>query len=326
MNPPAVEIRAPSRIHFGLLSFGQSQGPQFGGVGLMLESPGVRLVITPSQQWEVVGPASDRCVEYARAWTSWSGFEGPLRCRIEVQQVPTPHSGLGSGTQMGLSIATGLNRFYGRADPNPCELARSVGRANRSTVGTFGFVHGGLIYENGKLAPDAVSSLECRAHVPEEWRVVLICPRRATGLWGIAEHRAFSKLPPVPRHVTATLRREVTERMLPAVMDAALDDFGESVYQYGRTAGMCFATVQGGRFSSRQQHDVVEELRSWGVQGVGQSSWGPTVFAFVGNTKDATDLIKDMRAKWSQNDYDMTLSRPDNTGVRVSDIEPASPF
>ena len=39
------------------------------------------------------------------------------------------------------------------------ELAHTAGRAKRSAVGLYGFLHGGLIVEAGRLPHDAVSPL-----------------------------------------------------------------------------------------------------------------------------------------------------------------------
>ena len=48
-----------------------------------------------------------------------------------------------------------------------------------------------------------------------------------------------------------------------------------------RRVGDYFAPAQGGRYASPAVAAVVARLRARGVRGVGQSSWGPTVFAVV---------------------------------------------
>ncbi len=41
-----VRVVAPSRLHFGLLSFGHRAGRRYGGIGLMIDRPAVRLSLS----------------------------------------------------------------------------------------------------------------------------------------------------------------------------------------------------------------------------------------------------------------------------------------
>ena len=51
-----MRIRTPSRLHFGLLGWGPQAGRQFGGVGLMIDSPGIDLLVEPASSWLIEGP------------------------------------------------------------------------------------------------------------------------------------------------------------------------------------------------------------------------------------------------------------------------------
>ncbi len=144
-----IEVVAPCRLHFGLLSFGHSSRRQFGGVGVMVDGPAVRLSVTAAERFETTGPLADRARQFACCWAEHAGFPaGPssaLACRIEIQSAAPEHSGLGIGTQLALSVAAALTAWFDRAPLPPAELAQSVGRGQRSAVGTYGFATGGLI-------------------------------------------------------------------------------------------------------------------------------------------------------------------------------------
>src|SRR6516225_692886 len=66
MPATVVRVSTPSRLHFGMLSFGQSGVRQFGGVGLMIDEPGIRLKITRADRLECVGPLAERAEQFAR--------------------------------------------------------------------------------------------------------------------------------------------------------------------------------------------------------------------------------------------------------------------
>ena len=53
------------------------------------------------------------------------------------------------------------------------------------------------------------------------------------------------------------------------------------MYELNARAGDAFAAAQGGRYAAPAVTALVARLRGLGVKGVGQSSWGPTVFAVV---------------------------------------------
>jgi beta-RFAP synthase len=312
-----VAVTAPCRLHFGLLAFGRDSGRQYGGVGVMIDKPAIRVRISPSERLSTSGPAAHRAEHFARAWNRSSGLSGQPCCRIEITSAAAQHSGLGVGTQLGLSVAAGLNAWHGRAQPSPAELAISVGRGLRSAVGTYGFAEGGLIVDRGKLPGESIAPLDCRLPLPENWRFVLIQPRTGGGLSGTAEHRAFSQLPAVPEDVSAELREEIRAQMVPAVVEEDFERFSESVYRYGRLAGLCFAAVQGGPYNGPHLAELVDHVRSLGVAGVGQSSWGPTLFAIVENESQAASLIDRLRAGSLAGSAELSVSAANNCGARI---------
>jgi beta-RFAP synthase len=316
MPPSAVHVTSGSRLHYGLISIGDT-GRQFGGVGVMIEPPCVRLHITRAARFETSGPGAERVRECVRLWLEFQSQTQPPACQITVDEMPTMHVGLGTGTQLGLSVARGLNAFCQLADPSPDELARSVQRGRRSAVGTHGFLHGGLVYEEGKAGQDSLGSLNRRLAVPEAWRFVLIQPPDGAGLSGHLERDAFARLPAVPLRAAEELRSEVIQRLLPAAERGDFDAFAHSVYRFGHQAGLSFATTQGGAYNGPRLTQIVRAARALGVAGVGQSSWGPTIFALSPDHTSAQWLADSLRDEPATRDAQIWISRPRNEGASV---------
>src|SRR5215475_14442971 len=105
MKRRVVEVTTGSRLHFGLMSFGQAGVRQFGGVGTMIDHPSVRLRITTADELSADGPASAKVLSHAEAVADSGILSGRPRCRIEVLEMPAPHVGLGSGTQLAMAVA-----------------------------------------------------------------------------------------------------------------------------------------------------------------------------------------------------------------------------
>lgn len=285
-----INVVSSARLHFGLWAWGADYERQFGGVGMMLCEPQLRVRICAADEFSTIGPAADRVQRAAtHCVRKWQLSRLPA-CSIEVLELPTPHVGFGVGTQLALAVARGLAEWVQVEVASPEQLSVAVGRGRRSAVGTHGFARGGLIVDAGKRSSDAIGQLLCRTTVPAAWRLLLVTSNRAGGMAGEAERVAFAKLPPVPQQTAAELRQLALAEIVPACDAADFNRFSHAVHDYGYLAGTCFESVQGGPYAGRQVSETVARLRSLGAIGVGQSSWGPTVYAFAPDSAAAREL------------------------------------
>jgi beta-ribofuranosylaminobenzene 5'-phosphate synthase len=317
MPVPTVEVIAPSRLHFGMFSFGQPGARQFGGAGVMIDRPGLTLRMSGADRFTAAGPLAPRVESIVgRLADAWQMTRLPA-CRIEVVDAPPEHVGLGTGTQLALSVTAGLNAWRGGEPLDAISLAKLSGRGTRSAIGTYGFLHGGFLVESGKTCDEVLSPLAHRAALPRAWRFVVIIPHGEHGLSGEAEASAFHDLPPVPTATSEQLRREVSEEMVPAAGAGDFARFSRSVDRFGRSAGMCFAARQGGPFASGPVARIVEAIGELGVQGAGQSSWGPSVFALLESELAALRFADAMQARLDPRDA-VIVSKPNQTGARIA--------
>ncbi|MCE9551766.1 MAG: hypothetical protein K8T91_00080 [Planctomycetes bacterium] len=317
-----ARIAAPSRLHFGLLSLGEEGGRSFGGLGAMIDRPGLQLTLRASDRFEVEGPLAERAAEFARRLSKALGHSGDPPCRIHIESAPPEHVGLGTGTQLGLAVAAALYPLLS-SEPAPVEkiaveqLAEWVGRGARSAIGTHGFGSGGLIFEQGKLPGESVSPLSARVELPEQWRFVLFWPKNPRGLSGDEERDAFRRLKAIPAVTTRMLSEIATEEILPAATVGDIFAFGDALYRYGIAAGMCFAQYQHGAFASEIVAGLVDAIRNLGVLGVGQSSWGPTVYALTADEDRGAELVRQLKTDGKLNAAESMVVAPNNRGARV---------
>jgi beta-RFAP synthase len=315
-----VLVTAPSRLHFGLWSLASASGRQYGGVGAMIERPGLRLRMEPQKHDRIgiaaAGPLATRAEAFARRWAEFHGIS-VISCHITIEAAPPEHVGLGTGTQLALAVAAGLNAFFGLPSQTAPELALSVGRGLRSAVGTYGFLYGGLIVEQGKLPAEPISPLDCRIDLPAAWRFVLVRDPAASGLAGEDEVTAMASLPAVPPTVTDELIALVRDQLVPAAATGDFPEFAASLYRYGNLSGQCFAARQGGPYNGPILTNLVQRIRSLGFQGVGQSSWGPTLYVAVPSVDDAARVVAPLQQDDPTGRLVMEISAPCNQGVQI---------
>jgi len=295
----SVVVTTGSRLHFGLFAFGRSAGRQYGGVGTIVAQPALQLRLQPAVQDRCGGPLAARVAGYLGALREvWPWAKIPVAA--DVLHAPPDHVGLGIGTQLGLAVAAGMSALADLPIPTASELAHVVGRAKRSAIGTYGFLHGGLLLEAGKADDEELSPLANRVEFPEAWRFLIVRPRVGRGLSGIAECQAFAELPPVSAAVEEELRQLATERLLPAAAQADFLAFTESLEKYSRLAGNCYAPLQGGPFASPAVERTAQELIKLGARGVGQSSWGPSLFALAPDERTADAIALQLVAETAE--------------------------
>jgi beta-RFAP synthase len=286
-GPSRVTVRAPARLHFGVLDLRGERGRRFGGMGAAVPEPALELTVERAPAMAASGPDADRALVFARRYASSTGLEGGAH--IQLVRVMPAHSGLGSGTQLALSVATALAHLYG----HPTELmtlAAAVGRGERSAVGTWLFGRGGLVLEGGRRGDRGIAPLLARHPLPEAWRAVVAIPAAAPGLSGDDEARAFQGLPKPPEREVERVAHVVLMQLLPALIEADLAEFGRALTEVQRITGGWFAPYQGGAFAQGQTVQLIAELREAGAAGVGQSSWGPTVYALAPDQRSAESL------------------------------------
>lgn len=302
-----TRVTAPSRLHFGLFhvpATGFTHWPAadgerglpvraFGGVGLMIDRPGVVVTVRPSDAWQVEGPLASRAQTAALRFITSLADPEHRAFQVLVEQCPGEHVGLGVGTSLALAVARALAVETGRPELSAADLARRVGRGERSAVGVHGFDRGELIVEAGKLPGEDLSPLLARLDLPSQWRVVLLTPEGHDRWHGNQERQAFAAAAREPRPATTeALTRIALLGILPAAASGDLDAFGDAVYEFNRRAAEPFAAAQGGAYATTAITQLIGDLRRFGVRGVGQSSWGPTVFAVVGNHDEAVALVR----------------------------------
>lgn len=328
--PDAVRVRTASRLHFGPLAWGPEAGRRFGGVGLMIDRPGLVLTARRAEAWGVTGHLGlqARASEFANRVLFQVARRMDqarmLATQIRIEQAPPEHVGLGTGTQLGLAIARAITLLAGKGTLPVEQLARLTARGSRSAIGLHGFEAGGLIVDGGKARPGALSPRVARLDWPTEWSVLVVIPEATAGLHGAAEQVAFRDLPPMETAITDRLARLVLLGVLPSVAERDLAGFSAAIEEIQEHVGRWFAPTQGGStFAGPKVGEAVALLRSRGLKGVGQSSWGPAVYGFDdGDEERRRSLLETIREELGLRAARAFWAGPANAGATWEAIAP----
>lgn len=281
----AVCVESSARLHLGFYNF-YEDGVAYGGLGAGIEIPRVFVKVDTSEGVQVynrVGIPIEDIVNRVLVALSIRG------ARIEILEAFPRHVGLGSTTQLSLSIAHALNILY-NLGYSIRDLAVALGRGRDSGIGIAVFEHGGFIVDSGRrvkgavLPPRSVDDLPqivFRSPLPEDWLFIVVIPKGIKGLDEHTERRALDTPMPLPRDAQYELYKLLLLHIIPSVIRGDVEIFGRALTKLQLIVGEYFSKYQGGVFCCREVEEIVKILQSSGAYGVGQSSWGPAVYALV---------------------------------------------
>ena len=288
-----VSVAASARLHLGFLDLHGGLGRKFGGLGLAIDGPKTRLTLTHAEATSVEGPEAERAASLLEK--AQSALAPGLKTRLVIHEAIPAHAGLGSGTQLALAIAAALRRLADVAGDAASDAA-ATGRGARSGLGAGLFEHGGFVVDGGRREDGWTAPVVARLPFPPEWRVLLVSDPRAEGAHGEGEREAFARLPAFSEATAGELCRRVLMQALPALIEGDLVGFGAAIEHIQLAVGDYFAPAQGGgRFLSPVVERTVAALIAEGAVGGGQTSWGPTGFAFAASEAEAERIASRVR-------------------------------
>jgi len=316
-------VETGARLHLGFQNLALAHERLYGGVGLALEEPRIRLSAGRAETIRCDDAAVEPYVADAVAALGVPGADVSVAERFER------HVGLGSGTQLALACLVAVGRAYDR-DVSPRALAPQIGRGGRSGVGVARFESGGFVVDGGHpterfttAPPDPgdwkVPRPIVATSVPADWRFVLVVPDGAPGPSGVPEDRQMravvERADPGIADEIATL---LTRRLLPAVAEGDHRAFGAAAARLGRLNGAWYADEQGGVYRPPAGRIVESLTEVPAIAGAGQSSWGPTVYGVttVDRSDAAAGAARDAVAALDV-DADVLVAAPDNAGATV---------
>lgn len=318
-----MSVQAPARLHMGFIDMHGGLDRKFGSLGLSISGVETSLLAEYADDIDITGPSAEKATNYAEQILSHFGVDGGVKIRIN-SAIPE-HSGLGSGTQLSLAVATAIVKLYGLSEQRVARLAAILHRGARSGIGIGSFMHGGFIVDGGRGENTEVPPVISHISFPEHWRFVLIFDNEAEGMNGVPERRAFNTLAPMTEAEAGLISRLTLMQALPAIRENDCIKFGDAITRIQNVVGDYFADAQGGRYTSPMLKPILDSMANDGATGYGQSSWGPTGFAIFPDETLAFQTMKKHREEWkSESRLSFVMSKACNTpaSIRIESSKP----
>ena len=308
-----VEIVAPARLHFGFYNILSSRF--YGSIGLAINSPRYRLRLRRFTGVKVVN-GHVRVESYAKMLVNKLNVEGVY---VEVYEEIPQHVGLGSTTQLLLSLATGIDRLYGLGLKFE-DIVRICGRGRISGIGIEAFRRGGFIVDTGHIflceKPIDIPKPLIRIPFPTNWGIVIVIPKNVRGF---SEEEEFKYLIPEepPLKVKYDLLKNTFLDMIPSIIEKDYESFSKALTRLQIAVGTYFSRYQHGIYCCKETEEAVKNLLKLGAKGVGQSSWGPTAYGIFKTIGEAKKAVKELKHTLTPRKYHIRLVKGRNIGAKI---------
>lgn len=316
-----VEVRSAARLHLGFYTL-RSDDTAYGSIGVAINTPAVVVRVGESKGLEIRNYSGIPVEDEVRKVVKSLGLAG---ASVEILKAIPRHVGLGSTTQLTLSLAYGLARLYGLGR-GIRELAFATRRGWVSGIGIAAFERGGFILDTGRRVekgrvaepggPGDLPGVMYRSPLPPSWRFIVAVPRGVRGL-DEREERPLLEAPESDERLEALLQRTVLLGMLPALAKRDVRAFGEALTRLQLLVGEYFSKYQGGVFCCWETETIVNAMLDGGAYGAGQSSWGPTAYGLVRGMREARRVLEHLAGVLDREgiDAEVFVARPRNRGA-----------
>jgi beta-ribofuranosylaminobenzene 5'-phosphate synthase len=311
----AITVSAPARLHLGFVDLNGSLGRKYGSLGLAVDEPATLLTVREAQAFRATGPEAARAEKAVHRFSTLYAAGRPFS--VDVAEAIPAHAGLGSGTQLALAIGAAVLSLSGNK-ASAQSLGEVVERGARSAIGITAFERGGFIVDGGRGPSGHAPPTVVRLDFPTEWRAILVLDPRDVGVHGEKETDAFKALPDFPDTLAGHLCRLTLMRLLPGIVEKDIAAFGSALSEIQEIVGNHFSAAQGGApWSNPEVGRIVRRLGEAGATGLGQSSWGPTGFAFVDSAAAAHRLYSSLVEEAKAVRLDLKIVQGRNTGAVI---------
>lgn len=322
-----IEIKSPARLHFGQLDLNGDIGRIYGGSGVGIKEPYCKMKFKKSEQIIVKGSRAEevkktllKLINVLRQKDYLNKKQG---ITVEVKNILPFHSGLGSGTQIALTLAEGLNIIYS-LNLDKFKLAKLADRKHsRSAVGFGAFYFGGFIVDGGRRTEekendDYLPPILFNEKMPEEWSFIIIIPNlNKNKMAGKKEIKTFKKLRKMKIELSAENCHHLLLGMLPALKEKNLKSFSYHLNKVEDNVADYFSELQSGRYTSEYSQEIIDYLENKNILARGQSSWGPTLYALLDDKDKAEELKKDIITNFKTKINKIYITSAANEGAEI---------
>ena len=296
-----LSLTSPARIHLGFLDLEKKSHRKYGSIGLTISNFFLKLQIESSDRFEILcldeltKSRILKIIKILKKNHNLSNFKISV-----LNQIPA-HSGLGSGTQLALSVGYLIAKFD-KLKLSINQIACLLKRGKRSGIGIESFKNGGFNVDVGKSKRSKNPPLNIlNIKWPKDWKILMIFDKSVKGIHGNREIQEFKDLNKVDNYKTNANCKALLMNVIPGLIEKNFREFSNGIRIIQDMMSQTFYG-KSTKYASQKVERIFTSLKKKGIKCFGQSSWGPTGFVFCENSKKRNELSKYLEEYINLND------------------------
>ncbi len=289
----SIKINSPSRLHLGFIELDKSAPRNFGSIGLTISQFQNVILIKESKKYEIESKNEYVKLKINEIFEKFKKKFVFKPFKIEVHETTPSHVGLGSGTQLALTIGLLISEFH-NLKLSFKDIVKISGRGLRSGVGIESFNNGGFIVDCGKGNMTTIPPVFFRTEWPDKWKIILILDNSFKGLSGNDEKKQFEVISKIEPNISMINSQTLLMNIIPSIIENNFTNFCKGIQIIQENMSRVFYNDEK-KFASKGVEKIFNFLNKKKIMGYGQSSWGPSGFVFCENVKKRNELLIDIK-------------------------------
>lgn len=291
-----IKIKCGYRIHINSIDMNGFSGRGCGGLGFALANPELELSVSiiNSNKNEIKSKYKDKINLYVEKIKKEYGLNKYYK--IVIDSECDEHTGLGSETQLMLSIASAilkLNNIKQSVD----DIVLKLQLAGVSGIGYGAYKYGNFVVDSGYKMGKNKNNFVTHSSIPPKilvnynitsnWKVLLVIPKKIISISDEEEDKFFSMYTPVPENEVKEICYYTFMGVLPAILENDFDGFISSLKKITKL-GTKKAEL---KINEKNTKEILTKLeKMFGFSGL--SSLGPTCYTFINEKNQKIDIEK----------------------------------
>jgi beta-RFAP synthase len=274
-----IKVESNSRLHLGFINLNSTSPYSYGGLGLSISNFPTIISISRAKKFESNLPSNiSKTIHNYLKKNKLSHL-----VKIDCISKPESHIGLGSGTQLILSLQELISKYY-KLDQDVDLFKRNF----RSGVGYNTYKHGGIILDAPKNDLSS-SQVIFKSKLPSSWKIILLFDKSKKGIHGKSESKFFTSTN------SDTLRKTLSDialnELIPSIINHEFSIFASSLTKFQKLNARFYSSIQKSIYLSTEIDKVISHISKFFTVGSGQSSWGPTSYMFIDPKDDINEIL-----------------------------------
>ncbi len=321
----SMVIELNPRLHLTLIGMNKEGYRINGGVGFAVQEPSLRLHFSRSEEFALSDTRhfpflKQEILRIKKIIDQEKRKIGARHnIRIEIKGEMPTHFGFGSSSATRLACLEALH-LLNNSKPEREQLVFSSGRGGTSGIGINAYFDGGLVIDLGRKTreffyrPSQLSEkrkilplMMQRIEMPE-WEVGICIPNKILHKSEREEAEFFRKTCPIPSSSVYKILYNVIYGLYSAVRERDKKTFCLALQSIQQCAWKLAERKQYGK----QLFRIEQQLYKCGVEAVGMSSLGPSLFFLA---KDVKAIVEKMKIRMV--DCKLLVTKPSNRGRKI---------